>query len=590
MFREPLTVGASLLVLLVYAVLLGVMPKAGFWSPDEGAKYIQTLSIGWDGGFDYRIPYPGVATDPGFEFYPARCRHEDLYPAPVDNKVRFHWPIWFPLASRVSLALFGMPGLYLIPVISGWLIAVLAGLLVRYHDPRLSPTTILLVGFATPILFYSLTFWEHTMAALLGIGALCILVASGPLRLSALLLMAPLLLGAVVLRIEMLAFAIALVLAWLISGIVADTGHGQTTLHRGGPRRWLLTATLVVVVIAVAVVALESVTWRHRWLFTVLPEYLLRNFTKLPFLPEIFVSMLISSPGHQGPVISLDWKFAALLAFAAAAVAAFLRARVLEAIIILPALLVILQFSLFVAFLPQSYLSLHGLLPVAPYIVVALYAVPYAWRERRFALLAVANAGILYLALAFAVMLTFAVNPDGTYRTGLEWGFRNMLPLYPIAAVLAVIALQVYRRSGRQVLVENVFAVLLVALMAVGVLFEVRGLRMLFGSRQLVAEWEKALPANQPVVTDIWWLPAVMAPFFTTHEMHCVRWAEEISEWLPAAAANGVDAFTFARFGPIDPDRVNAAGVDVTEDQHQTVSGLYLSRFRIQDAQPRAEP
>ena len=83
---------------------------------------------------------------------------------------------------------------------------------------------------------------------------------------------------------------------------------------------------------------------------------------------------------------------------------------------------------------------------------------------------------------------------------------------------------------------------------------------------------------------------AVMAPFFTTHEMHCVRWAEEISEWLPAAAANGVDAFTFARFGPIDPDRVNAAGVDVTEGQHQTVSGLYLSRFRIQDAQPRAEP
>src|SRR5215470_202956 len=154
------------------------MPKGAFWSPDEGAKYIQLHSIEWLDGLRYTIAYGGERIDPTFEFYPARCRFEDIYPMPLDDgRVKFHWPIWFPLASRAPVALFGLTGLYLLPLLGGWLIALLAGQLSRAWDRRLAPFAILAVGLATPVAFFSLTFWEHTLATALALGALAIVAA-----------------------------------------------------------------------------------------------------------------------------------------------------------------------------------------------------------------------------------------------------------------------------------------------------------------------------------------------------------------------------------------------------------------------------
>ena len=61
-------------------------------------------------------------------------------------------------------------GLYLLPVVCGWLIAVLSGALATWLAPGLGPAAILLVGLATPVWFYSVVFWEHTLATLFGLG------------------------------------------------------------------------------------------------------------------------------------------------------------------------------------------------------------------------------------------------------------------------------------------------------------------------------------------------------------------------------------------------------------------------------------
>jgi hypothetical protein len=56
------------------------------------------------------------------------------------------------------------------------LVAVLGGVLAAWFSPRLAPWAVLLVGLATPVWFYSVVFWEHTLASLVALLAVCVLV------------------------------------------------------------------------------------------------------------------------------------------------------------------------------------------------------------------------------------------------------------------------------------------------------------------------------------------------------------------------------------------------------------------------------
>src|SRR5262245_10872557 len=220
MLRHAWAVAAAILVLAVYAAVLSIMPKEAFWSPDEGAKFIQAHSIAWRNGFQYAIPYGAARLDPEYAFYPTRCRFEDIYPVQhPDGTVGFHWPIWFPLVTSLFARAFGPVGLYVIPLVSGWLVAVLAGYFIAAWSPALAPVAILAVGLATPIAFFSLTFWEHTLATLLALIALAVVVAAPPRRRQwTVWVILPILLVAAVLRVELSLFGVAVLCAWCAAG------------------------------------------------------------------------------------------------------------------------------------------------------------------------------------------------------------------------------------------------------------------------------------------------------------------------------------------------------------------------------------
>jgi hypothetical protein len=103
---------------------------------------------------------------------------------------------------------------------------------------------------------------------------------------------------------------------------------------------------------------------------------------------------------------------------------------------------------------------------------------------------------------------------------------------------------------------------------------------MLVEGRRLVATWQAALRGGPPVVTDVWWLPAAMAPLFISHELQCVRQADDLGEWVDVAAQHGVDTVVFASFRPLGRD-IRAPGYDVSSEGEQIVSGLHLTRLRF---------
>jgi hypothetical protein len=569
LWRNPLALLAAALVLAVYTVAILVIPEGAFWSPDEGAKFIQLESLGWRGGFAYEIPYAAKELDPGFELYPARCAPVPLYPVPLGaDGAQFHWPMAFPLLSRVPLAVFGLRGLYVVPLLSGWLTALAAGQLMRAWSDRLSPAAILLVGLATPVCFFSLTYWEHTLTTFLALAALCAVARRSTVDARSLWLPALLLTASVLLRVEMLAFAGALLAAaWRLTDMPRARPQG-----RG--RSWIAVSALAVLAL------LAAVPQRQLAYFTHLPEALRGNLAKLPHLHGALAAVFVDAPGNQAPIVGWLARRLAFVAFLAPIVSVFIRSAWIEGAVLLAALVGTFDFSLSLA-IREPYLSLHGFLAVSPFLVFAVYALPPALRERQRSQLVIAGTGVLYAVLGFAAILTFKFGGDGSYATGLEWGNRGLLTLYPIATVLALAALQAYWRSTRPPLLKGAVSLTVAVLMLLGVLLEARGVWLLYESRQLAASWEVALRGPLPVVTDAWWLPADLAPFFTTHPMMCVKKPSALGSWLDGAQAHGVEGFTYASFHPVETDQLEPRNVVVTAEAQDVVSGLYIRRFHV---------
>jgi len=587
-------VGAGVCVLLVYVFVLSIMPRHVFWSPDEGGKFIELQTIQWHGGLTYVIPYADQWIDPAFKFYPHLFGSDGdpfLYPvAAEDGTVRFHWPIWFPLISGWMLHAFGLTGIYVIPLLSGWFIALVSGRLAYALKPRLAPLTIVLVGLATPVFFYSQCFWEHTLAAVLALVAVMVLATARHRSFGTAVAMSLPLFAASVLRIEMLAFAAAAVFTWKLTGLPSQGGSKSAIRVASWSRARARSIVLLGCAGFVALSVFATLSPRHQHLVSMFPTRAAAALVNAPHLPRSLASLFVNTARNEGPKLHPLWVTVTGVAIILCLVAPFVRSVRMEAVVIIPALLIVLVFSIWVAQLDQQYRSLHGIFPVAPFLVIAFYALPDAWRHRRRASSAVASVGFLYLVFGCGAVFVFYVNAEGALLSGLEWGQRYLLALYPVLTVLSVAALDAYRHSPRPVALKRAFTVLVSAMMILGVRQEIRGLAMLRVNRQMFAAWDQALRSDGPIVTSLWWLPATLAPLFVTKGIAYVRSPQALAEWTPLAAAHGIAQFTFVSLAPIPDRQLATAGRRQRLRDSRFVSGMVFTRFDVIDIENPAAP
>lgn len=552
------TVIAAVAVLAVYSAVLYSMPRHVFLSPDEGSKLIQSHTLRWEEGrFRYMLPYPGEWLDPAHEFHPLTAGGSFLYPARrPDGTLRFHWPVWFPLVSRFAFAAAGLHGIYLLPLLSGVLVALSTGCMAAFRAPFLPPAVILTVGFATPVFFYSVSFWEHTAATLLALlGALVLTRERSPYG-SRPLLAAPLLFAAAMIRIELLAFAAAAVFAWAAAGWltrdwppVRSVAGSPSTRRRWSPR--LRDVLLLGAILIVGAAFAQAMTARHSFFLEYGPAMLRHALeVKIFALPRSLLEILINTPRSEGPWVPLPWAVGALGGVVLCSMAALVTRPRLEAPLVLTGLAALLCFSLYLLFADQSYRSLHGIFPIAPYTVLGLYALSSAWRQRQRALFTVACLAVAYLVLGSAALFLYYVQADGTFRTGLEWGQRYMLTLYPLLAGLALTALRDYWSSQRPPWLIAAFTALATASICVGFFFQVRGLEMSRHHRQVLAAWDSVLRQDGPIATDLDWLPAALTDLFLTKELFLVQ-RPQLGRFSEVAMAKGVERFAFATQRPL---------------------------------------
>ncbi len=156
-------------VVVIYGITLALMPADGFWINDNGSKFILLESIVASDYQDLSIDWPGATLDPHFDYNPL--------PVPFgrveQGRLFSTFSPFFPMLTSFPYRAIGSLGLYVLPLLGGLLTLPAVWLLVGMILPEdlnrriAQPLAIGIAAFATPMWFYSMTFWEHTPAVCL---------------------------------------------------------------------------------------------------------------------------------------------------------------------------------------------------------------------------------------------------------------------------------------------------------------------------------------------------------------------------------------------------------------------------------------
>jgi hypothetical protein len=449
---------------------------------------------------------------------------------------------------------------------------------------------VLLAGLATPLVFYSVSFFEHTLTTLLGALAVTVLMA-WPGRLFALLAMSPLLAASIALRAEMVAFAAALLLAWGLT-VVARWRWEPRALLRARRSTWIVGLAALGAVVVIVLVLGGAVPARHLRVLENIPHLVDRMWHKSDFFFDSIVRVFLGEPGLTNYRLLQIWQIAALMAIGGLIAAPFADTRQIEMVLILPSLFVLLQTSLLTALYTLPFLQRQGVLAVAPFIAISVYGFPEAWRRRDLRLLALSSAGILYAALGFiAIYVTRVAEHDGGSLLGLDGAVRYMLTLYPIGVALSVLALVSVRSSDAAPAARLCFSVMIVALMVVSVYYQALGVIEVGRKREVLVQWREELRKQEPVVTDVWWLPAVMAPYWVAHPFFVVprhsaaETMATVEEWATQAGARGTSAFTYATTWSVAPALESHSSV-LLPLESSSILDLNIVRYQILESSP----
>jgi hypothetical protein len=503
----------SVIGLTIFYVTLHafVLPVDGFFCGDQGPKYAQARAVA-----DHGLGAPwldglsqDLGLDPDFRYImPATIRRPD-------NHVVSVFPWLLPVLTAPLLKVFGLYGLYPIPVLSTLVLFVAARNLGRKVGIGSGLWSAWTAVAATPVLFYGAEFWDHAPAAAAVVAGANLLAPGDPVSMRRAAMAGALLAAGGLFREEAWIAALAL----LVARVAIDA--------RAAVR------TVVTVSVAMGVVFLASVPFN--WLIWGSPAPI--HFTSEIVKGASFVvqrtiaieAMLM--PSEAAPA------FAALTALTLV-FAVWKRSAATQLVV---AHAIVAGLIVLAGILPLWRSGFGGLSTFYAYRVTsAVYTWPFlialvyvALLPREGRLQPVAR----YLAIAGAIIVALAtiVTPsDG----GAQWGPRYLLPAAPLLAVIAPLALTpIFSISAAR---RREVRWITAAVIGVSVLIQVNGLVYLTDVKQINARITRttaqlALPGDV-VITDLGWYLQLIGTLYDTRRP-VLAWTRDHVEPIAAAAA-----------------------------------------------------
>jgi hypothetical protein len=154
-------------ILFFFAALQFIAPPDGFFSSDQGPKYLQARAFALQGPFRPGIDVASRDVDPGF-------RYQILLESHGGQLVGvFSWLL--PMLTAPFLAMLGFRGLYVVPALSVVVLFLAAAAFGRRLSGGDGLWTAWIVVLSAPVVFYGGELWEHAPAAACVIGAALLL-------------------------------------------------------------------------------------------------------------------------------------------------------------------------------------------------------------------------------------------------------------------------------------------------------------------------------------------------------------------------------------------------------------------------------
>jgi hypothetical protein len=456
-------------IAVALALLARGLPARTFFVGDPGVKLIAAMNAIRHPTRPLDIDLPRVGGRPVELVDPFFSVHGDHAHATTSEL--------FPLISAPLIAAFGIRGAFILPALGFLLMLAATAWLGRTLDQKRSLTILILVTAAsTPLLFYALEFWEHSMAV--GIGALATALFVRQPRSDRMLLTSGALLGvAVQLRPEAVWYGAALML-------------GSQML----PTRFSL-RNLAAVIVGVVVVQLPFMTHSALHSGHVLSGHVTSNLSGITgdwFVTRLAILRTWFVPGSLLLIVTCILTVA--LTFAATVVPVGTHVfRMISASLGI----IVVAAAVRRAFPPASVWC------AAPITVLSL-GVPFL-RERH------ERSFLFTVAFASSLLVVLTAPNDG----GGQWGPRYLLFMFIPVAILTADALKAIVRSSRFV-GAGVTAVLIVASLLVqrNAYKELRGTKRTY--ERFVEFVERQTPPGGYIVTDLWWLDQVTAGLYPT--------------------------------------------------------------------------
>lgn len=491
-------------VAAIYVATFLWLPSDGFWVPDNGNKSIQVQTLIESGHRSYAIPWPGRDLDPDFDRNPLANHFSRVH----EGKLYSVFSPTFPALAALCVELLGSPGVYLLPFAAG--VLLLVGVASMATALGLAAAgrrdAVLLAGLCSPLWFYSVCFWEHIVAAALAVWAVARMLEfleganAGALWSSGLLVAA-----AVWFRDQLL------VLAAVMAAVLFVEAAGA---------RWrsalVFSASVVVGLVPLAIFQAwalgDPLGFHLTHGFDVSPETGLIELAMKHLLerpPVLFYLFAASAPGITSSLLlTLPFGLAVLL-HPKLSGKGFVIGVVLAAgwSVLVTAVMWVGRAT--AASPIQWLLTTNGLFAAAPWCLLAGLRCRDTdvdkpeWRGRRRLWLLVAS-----YAAAYGLLSPLR------NATGIHWGNRYLLVIYPLLAVGAAATLHDLRRSRVAWARWAGAAVLVAAVASAGL--QLQALDLLQRKKDFTRRLEAAVRERpeQVVVTPQWWVPQTLSGVF----------------------------------------------------------------------------
>ena len=577
--------------LVVVILILLILPADVFWTPDEGGKFLQMYGMMSPNVPQPQVSYPSRVMDPDLHFYPAGT----VYPCyAADGKVILGWKSLFPRITLFFYMIFGLHGLYILPGLCGILSAIAFGCVAEQLQHGSGALATIVISLMSPVLFYSVLFWEHTCALCCCGCALWLLMrikssSAAVLQGVTLLLAGTLCVVAIMLRLETLFFLVAMVLAGAVC-LIARLRRISSPSVRSQPDPIVPTLVMGASVVVISLIM--------RWLCDSPvagdPSYVsvVRLAAASLFKPEtwkgsaeLLAKIVVNNPDDFGVPLSAGWCHTVWLGVGLC-VFSMMPVGSSRFPLWMMGCLMVAVVSWHVGAIPERYRAVHSILLPMPVALVAILPL-FDKAGRSFKSMFLKMSIVLYLVFLLVGMLVTR-EQLGNVHGGPEWGLRYGLIAYPLLATAAVIRFLKFMQGTEGIQRQKVVVVCLAALLlAWSARCSLRGLHEIWQTkRDLHAVAARIEELKCPVVTDLWWLPAAITPTYLGKEIYCIASPDDLKEWVDRAGWR-YRSFAYIGFSGLSREIVGRIPI-ITESCHESVSGMVMIYYGIWHREPSA--